>query len=145
MDSSSCIKYQNRSYLHFQKTYGNHTWLTDELSWWTATSKVTWPCDHVATWSHVTNKKRHISTSPRPLIAYFGKVEIYSTWPLSIKSFDALGMWSSDHVTDKKRYISTSARVWLPNFTKWWVLMPIIYKVTQPVNHIRSYNKWKTL
>ena len=36
------------------------------------------------------------------------KVEIYRKKPPSIKSFEDLGMWSSDHMTDKKRYFSTS-------------------------------------
>ena len=64
----------------------------------------------MATWSHVTNKKRYISTSPNAMTAKLGKVEIYNKGPPSIKSFDALSTWSSDHVTDKERYISTSAR-----------------------------------
>ena len=110
MYPSSYIKDENISYLHFHKTYGHHIWQTGQLSWGTTTSKVTWPCDHVATWSHVTNKKRYISTSPKAMTAKLGKVEIYNKGPPSIKSFDALSTWSSDHVTDKKRYISTSAR-----------------------------------
>ena len=84
--------------------YGHRTWQTGQLS------KVMWPCDHVATWSHVTNKKRYISTSPNAMTAKLGKVEISNKGPPSIKSFDALSTWSSDHVTDKERYISTSAR-----------------------------------
>ena len=64
----------------------------------------------MATWSHVTNKKRYISTSPKAMTAKLGKVEIYNKGPPSIKSFDALSTWSSDHVTDKKSYIFTSAR-----------------------------------
>ena len=67
MYPSSYNKEQNRSYLHFHKTYGHHTWQTSELSLGTTINKVTWPCDYVATWSHVANKKRYISTSMRPM------------------------------------------------------------------------------
>ena len=57
--------------------HGHHTWQT-ELSWGMTPSKVTWPCVHVTTWSHVTNKKRYISTSPRAMTAKLGKLEIYN-------------------------------------------------------------------
>ena len=98
------------TYLHFHKTCDHHIWQTGQLSWGTTTSKVTWPCDHVATWSHVTNKKRYICTSLKAMTAKLGKVEIYNKGPPSIRSSDALDTWSSDHVTDKKRYISACAR-----------------------------------
>ena len=62
----------------------------------------------MATWSHLINKKRYISTSLRPMTAKPAKVEIYRKKPSSIKSFEALGMWSSDHMTDKRLYFSTS-------------------------------------
>ena len=61
-------------------------------------------------WSHVTNKNRYISTSPKAMTAKLGKAEIYNKKPPSIKSFDTMTRSSSDHVTDKKRYISTSTR-----------------------------------
>ena len=89
---------------------GHHTWQTGELSWGTTTSKVTWPCDHVVTWSQVANKKQYISTFSKAMTAKLRKVEIYNKGAPSIKSFDALSTWSSDHVTDKKSYIFTSAR-----------------------------------
>ena len=110
MYPSFYIKDWNRSYLHFHKNYGHHTWQIGELSWLTTTNKATWLWDYVATLSHVTNKKQYISTSSRPMTAKLAKVEIYRKGPPSIKSFDALNTWSSDHGTDKKRYISTSAR-----------------------------------
>ena len=84
--------------------------------WWVklrdTTSKVTWPCNCVATPHEVTwqIKKRYISTSPKALTAKLGKVEIYNKRSPSMKSFESLSSWSSDHVADKKRYISTSAR-----------------------------------
>ena len=64
----------------------------------------------MATWSHVANRKRYISTFLKAMTAKLGKIEIYNKGPPSIKSFDALSTWSSDHVTDKKSYIFTSAR-----------------------------------
>ena len=63
-----------------------------------------------ATWSHVTNKKRYVSTSLKAMAAKLGKVEIYNKRSPSMKSFESLSSWSSDRVADKKRYISTSAR-----------------------------------
>ena len=75
---------------------GHHTWQT-------------WPFGYMATWSHVTNKKRDISTSTRAMTCKVDKVEVYSKGPPSIESFDALIMWPSYHVADGKRYISTSA------------------------------------
>ena len=110
MYPSSYIKDENISYLHFHKTYGHHIWQTGELSWGSTTSKVTWTYDHVATWSHVTNRKQYISTSPKAINAKLGKVEIYNKGPPSIKSFDTLNMWSNDHMTVKERYTSTSSR-----------------------------------
>ena len=110
MYPSSYIKDENISYLHFHKIYGHHIWQTGELSWGSTTSKVTWTYDHVATWSHVTNRKQYISTSPKAINAKLGKVEIYNKGPPSIKSFDTLNMWSNDHMTVKERYTSTSSR-----------------------------------
>ena len=71
----------------------------------TTTSKVTWPYDHVTAWSHLTNKKRFISTLLRPMTVKLGKVENYGKGPPPLRS-----TWSIDHVADKKRYISTSVR-----------------------------------
>ena len=96
MYPSSYIKDKNRSYLHFQKTYGHHTWQT-------------WLFGHVALWSHVNNKKRYISKSTRPMTAKIDKVDVYSKGPPSIESFDALITWPNYHMADGKRYISTSA------------------------------------
>ena len=114
MYPSSYIKDYNRSYLHFHKTYDHHIWQIGELIWGTATSKVTWSCDHLATLSHLTNISIYINDIspllPRSMTAKLGKVEIYSKGPPSIKSFDALSKWSRDPVTDKKGYISTSPR-----------------------------------
>ena len=76
--------------------YGHHTWQT-------------WPFGHMASWSHVTNKKRYISASTRPMTAKIDKVDVYSKGPPSIESFDALITWPSYHTTDGKPYISTSA------------------------------------
>ena len=64
----------------------------------------------MVTWSHVTNKKRYISTSTRPMTTKLDKVEVYSKGPPSTESFDTLLTWSSYHMTDEKCYISTSAR-----------------------------------
>ena len=111
MYPSSYIEDENISYLHFHKTYGHHTRQTAELSWGITTTKITWPCDHMATWNHVTNEKRYISTSPKAMTAKLGKVEIYNKRSPSMKYFESLSSWSSDHVADKKRYISTSARI----------------------------------
>ena len=83
----------------------HHTWQTGELSWGATTSKVTWPCDHLATWSHVLSEKRHISTFARTMTAKLDQVEVYSKVPPSIESFDALSTWSSD-----EKHISTTAR-----------------------------------
>ena len=110
MYPSSSIKDWNRSYLNFHKTYSYNTWQTGELSLGTTSSKVTWPCNHVATWSHVNNKKPCISTFMRPVTAKLDKVESYSKGPSFVKSLDISSTWSSDHMNDKKRYISTSAR-----------------------------------
>ena len=105
------------------------------------------PYDRVATWSHVTNKKRYISIFTKPLTATLDKVEVYSKRPPSIESFDALITWSSYHVTNEKRYISTSARPWLPNLTELLVLMPVYYPSSHITywwrGHIRSHDKWK--
>ena len=105
MYPSSYIKDSNRSYLHFHKTYGHRTWQT-------------WPYNHVITWSHVTNKKRYISTSTRTMTSKLNKGEVYSKGPLSIESCDALITWSSYHVTDEKRYISTSERPMATKFDR---------------------------
>ena len=127
----SYIKDYNRSYLHFHKTYGHHTWQTSSY-------------DHMATWSHVTNKKQYISTSTRPMTAKLNKVEVYSKEP---PSFDALITWSSYHVTKEKFYIPTSLRPWLPNLTESWVLMRAYYPSSHItcwwLSHIRSDGKWK--
>ena len=74
--------------------YGHHTWQT-------------WPSGHVATWGHVTNKKRYVSTSTRAMTGKIDKVEVYSKGPPSIESFNALITWPSYHVADGKRHIST--------------------------------------
>ena len=74
--------------------YGHRTWQT-------------WPSGHVATWGHVTNKKRYISTSTRAMTGKIDKVEVYSKGPPSIESFNALITWPSYHVADGKRHIST--------------------------------------
>ena len=76
------------------------------------------------------------------------KVEIYNKGPPSIKSFDALGTWSSDHETDKKRYISTSARPMAKKLDR-VVGFNADLLSTKSDNlligaHIKSYNKWKT-
>ena len=104
------IKDENISYPHLHKTYCLYSWQTVELSWTTTTRKVTWPWDHLTIWSHVTNKNRYISTSPKAMTVKLGKVEINNKKPPSLKFFDALTRWSSDQMTDKKRYISTSAK-----------------------------------
>ena len=64
----------------------------------------------MVTWSHVTNKKRYISTSTRPMTAKLDKVEVYSKGSPPIESFDTLITWSNYHMTDEKRYILTFAR-----------------------------------
>ena len=98
-------------------------------------------------WSQVTNKKRYISTSTRPITAKLYKVGVHSKGPLSIKSFWRFDDWSHYHVTDEKRYISTSARLWLPNLTKWWVLMQAYYLPSHTTcwsrGHIRSHENEK--
>ena len=107
---SSYIKDENTSHLHFHKTYDHNTWQTGGLSWEATTNKVTLLCNHVATWSHVKNKKRYTSTSLMAMTAKLGKVEIYNKGPPSLKSFDALITWSSDHVTDKTTSTRTMAK-----------------------------------
>ena len=62
----------------------------------------------MVSWIHVTNKKRYISTSTRPMTTKIDKVGVYSKGPTSVESFDALITWPSYHMTDGKRYISTS-------------------------------------
>ena len=57
----------------------------------------------------MTNKKRYISTSARPVTAKIDKLEVYIKGPSSIESFDALITLPSYHVTDGKCYISTCA------------------------------------
>ena len=108
-----------------------------------------WPCNYVATWSHVINKKRYISTSPKDMTAKLGKVEIYNKGPQSIRSFDALITWSSDLVTDKKRYISTSSRT-IAKKLDGVVGSNVGLLSTKSHNLLitwsqKSYNKWKTL
>ena len=124
MYPSSYIEDENISYLHFHKTYGHHTRQTAELSWGITTTKITWPCDHMATWNHVTNEKRYISTSPKAMTAKLGKVEIYNKGPPSIKSIEALITWSR------------------------WVLMRAYYPQSHitcwSCGYIKSYNKWKS-
>ena len=144
MYPSSYTKHYNRSYFHFHKTYGYRTWQTGELRWGTTTSKVTWPCDQEAIWSRVTNKKRYISTFQRSMTAKLGKVEIYSKGPPPIKL-----TWSSDHVIDKNVIFQLPQDRWLPNLTKWWVLIQVYHLQSHITGwsrgSIRSYNKRKTL
>ena len=135
MYPSSYIKDKNRSYLHFQKTYGHHTWQT-------------WPFGHVATWSHVNNKKRYIFTSTRAMTGKINKVEVYSKGPPSIES----SAWPHDQVItwQMENVISQLPRdLWLPNLTEWWVLMRAYYLSSLITcwsrGHIRSHDKWKNV
>ena len=136
MYPSSYIKDKNRSYLHFQKTYGHHTWQT-------------WLFGHVALWSHVNNKKRYISKSTRPMTAKIDKVGVYSKGhhPVSL-----LMLWSRDQVItwQMQNVISQLPRdLWLPNLKEWWVLMQAYYLSSLITcwlrGHIRSHDKWKML
>ena len=101
----------------------------------------------MATWSHVTIKKRYISTSPKAVTAKLGKVEIYNKGPPSIRSFDALSTWSSDHVTDKKRYIPTSTRTMAKKLDRVVgsnaCLLSIKSRNLLITWSKKSYNKWK--
>ena len=132
---------------NFHKTYDHRTWQTGELTRGTTTSKVTWPWDHVVTWSHVTNN----STSPKAVTTKVGKVGIYNKGPPSIKSFDVLSTWSSDHITwlIKNVIFLLPRELWLRNLTEWWVLMRAYHPQSNITGwsccHIKSYNKWKTL
>ena len=128
---------------------GHCTRQTGELSSRNTTSKVTGPCDHVATWSHVTNKKWYISTSPKAMTVKLGKVEIYNKGPPFIKFFDALTTWWRDHVTDKNVIFLLPWELWLRNSTEWWVLIQTYYPQSHTTcwSHglINSYKKWKML
>ena len=103
----------------------------------------------MATWSHVNNKKRYISTSTRPMPGKLDKVEVYSKGPPSIESFDALITWSSLSRDKWKPYISISTRPCLPNLTESWVLMQVYYPSSDITcwlhDNIGSYEKWKML
>ena len=125
------------------KTYGHHTLQTGELRWGATTSKVTWPCSHVATWSHMTNKKRYISTSPKDMTAKLGMVEIYNKGPPSIRSFDRpsrlLTLWALDRVITwltKNVIFLLPWELWLRDLTEWWVLMWDFY----PKSHITCWS-----
>ena len=141
-------------YLHFHETYGHCTWQTGEWSWVTATSKVTWHCDHVATWSHATNKNRYLSFPSKAMTARLGKVEINNGRPPSTKSCDTLTIWLRDHVTNKKRYISTFATTIAKKLDR---VVGFNAGLLSARSHDllimwphkkwvkKSYNKWKTL
>ena len=98
---------------------------------------ITWP--HEVTWQI----KNDISPLIRGLWLLILRFIVHGHYPSSL-----LTLWACDQAITwliKNVIFQLPREIWLPNFTKWWVLMPIIYKVTQPVNHVRSYNKWKTL
>ena len=136
MYPSSYIKDKNRSYLHFQKTYGHHTWQT-------------WPFGHVASWSHVTNKKRYISASTSLWLRKLTR------WMFIVKGHHPLSLlmlWSRDQVItwQMENVISQLLRdLWLPKLTEWWVLMRAYYLPSLITcwsrGHIRSHDKWKNV
>ena len=54
-------------YLNFSKAYGYQNWQDGVFSWEAVIYKMTWLFDHMVIWGHVTNKKRYISTSIKPV------------------------------------------------------------------------------
>ena len=54
-------------YLDFSKVYGYQNWQDGVFSWEAVIYKMTWLFDHMVIWRHVTNKKRYISTSIKPV------------------------------------------------------------------------------
>ena len=98
-------------YLNFSKAYGYQNWQDGVFSWEAVIYKMTWLFDHMVIWGHVTNKKRYISTSIKPVAtrlywkAYGKYLPTTKLHVLSIKgSYDM-----------KQRYIFTLVG---PMFTK---------------------------
>ena len=129
------------------KTYGHHTLQTGELRWGATTSKVTWPCNHVATWSHTTNKS---NMSPLPRRMWLLNLEWQRFIIKDHRPSGLLTLWALDRVITwltKNVIFLLPWELWLRVLTEWWVLMWDFY----PKSHItcwssghKSYNKWKT-
>ena len=82
--------------------------------------------DTLSTWSidHVTNKKRYISTSARPVTNKLDRMVGSNSGLLSTKSYNLLITWSHKVIWQIKNVSNSFSRdMWLSNLTEGWLMI----------------------